>query len=150
MKQQGSILVVALVILAIMTLVATFAMQNSGIQSRMVANAIHTEVAFRDANNENNAQYHIYNDFDKLPKLALAKASKGAKQLTLATTPYSGTTISASYQYNGVCPTCMIGEEVGSDKEVLLFEFTADAKVGGAQSNQTIGTSALAPKMYSN
>lgn len=149
MKQQGSILVVALVILAIMTVVATFAMQNSGIQSRMVANAIHTEVAFRDANNENNAQYHQYNNFSKLPKLAAAKAVVGANVLVAATAP-AHSTISANFEYMGECPTCMIAEEVGSDKEVLLFEFTADAKTGGAKSNQTIGTTALAPKMYSN
>jgi hypothetical protein len=149
MKQRGSTLVVALVILSIMTLVATFAMQNSGIQSRMVANSVHTAEAFRDANNENNGQYRQYNDFVELPKLAAAKAVVGANVLVAATAP-AHSTISANFEYMGECPTCMIAEEVGSDKEVLLFEFTADAQTGGAESNQTIGTAALAPKMYSN
>lgn len=149
MKQTGSTLVVALVILSIMTLVATFAMQNSGIQSRMVANSVHTAEAFRDANNENNGQYRQYNDFDELPKLAVAKAIVGSNPLAASTVP-AHSTVNANFEYMGECPTCMIAEEVGSDKEVLLFEFTADAQTGGAESNQTIGTTALAPKMYSN
>lgn len=149
MKQKGSTLIVALVILSIMTLVATFAMQNSGIQSRMVANSIHTAESFRAASNENNSQYRTYNDFAALPQLAAAKAVVGANQLNQITKPKSST-VSASYEYMGECPTCMIAEEVGADKEVLLFEFTADAETGGAESNQTIGTTALAPKMYSN
>ncbi|MCP5325054.1 MAG: hypothetical protein H7A09_01855 [Oceanospirillaceae bacterium] len=146
MKQKGSTLVVALVILSIMTLVATFAMQNSGIQSRMVANSIHTAESYRAANNENNGQYRTYNNFDELSKLTVAKSVKGANLLNNVTQP-DNTTLNASFEYMGECPTCLIGEELGADKEVLLFEFTADAKTGGAESNQTIGTAALAPKM---
>lgn len=147
MKQTGSTLVVALVILSIMTLVATFAMQNSGIQSRMVANSVHAAEAFRDANNENNGQYRKYNRFDELPKLTVAKAVVGSNPLAATTVPVHST-VSASFEYMGECPTCLIGEELGADKEVLLFEFTANAETGGAESNQTIGTAALAPKMY--
>lgn len=147
MKQKGSTLIVALVILSIMTLVATFAMQNSGIQSRMVANSIHTAESFRAASNENNSQYRTYNDFNALVKLVFAKAVVGANQLDEITQPKSST-VTATFEYVGECPTCLVGEELGADKEVLLFEFTADAETGGAESNQTIGTSALAPKMY--
>lgn len=149
MKQKGSTLIVALVILSIMTLVATFAMQNSGIQSRMVANAISTAESFRASNNENNAQYSYYNDFTKLTKLTEFKIAEKPTALDTLTEPPE-VTLTASVDYLYECPTCWQGEELGTDKEVLLFEFTSDAEIGNAESNQTIGTTALAPRMYSN
>ncbi len=51
-KSKGSTLAISLVILTVITLVATSSMQRSGLQTRMVTNIQHSEMLFNTAMND--------------------------------------------------------------------------------------------------
>ncbi|MGR6873377.1 pilus assembly PilX family protein [Pseudomonas sp. HK3] len=62
MKQQnGSSLVVALVLLTIITVVAIYALEGSNIQSKMVANSLFSTLTYQECRNEQEAQIRFYN-----------------------------------------------------------------------------------------
>jgi Tfp pilus assembly protein PilX len=63
MKQQsGSALLISLVLLTAITLISITGLQRSGLQTRIVANNQHNEMAFHAANGELEAVFQTYQD----------------------------------------------------------------------------------------
>lgn len=62
MKQQnGSSLIVALVLLTIITVVAVYSLEGSNIQSKMVSNSLFSSLTYQECRNEQESQIRFYN-----------------------------------------------------------------------------------------
>lgn len=62
MKQQnGSSLIVALVLLTIITVVAVYSLEGSNLQTKMVANSLFSTLTYQECRNEQEAQVLFYN-----------------------------------------------------------------------------------------
>lgn len=62
MKQQnGSSLIVALVLLTIITVVAVYSLEGSNLQTKMVANSLFSTLTYQECRNEQEAQILFYN-----------------------------------------------------------------------------------------
>lgn len=61
-KQKGASLVVALILLAIITLVAAYSIEGSTIQSKMIASSIFGSLTYQECRNEQEANIRFYND----------------------------------------------------------------------------------------
>jgi Tfp pilus assembly protein PilX len=59
--QNGSSLIVALVLLTIITVVAVYSLEGSNIQSKMVANSLFSSLTYQECRNEQEAQIRFYN-----------------------------------------------------------------------------------------
>ena len=60
-NQTGSVLAISLVLLTAITLIAMMGLQRSGLQTKIVANIQHDEMAFQAASNEQEFWYDLYN-----------------------------------------------------------------------------------------
>lgn len=60
-NQQGSSLVVAMIFLIIITLVTTYALEGSNLQSKMVTNSLFSTLTYQECRNEQEANVRHYN-----------------------------------------------------------------------------------------
>jgi hypothetical protein len=61
-NQNGSTLVVSLVLLTIITLVAVYSLEGSSIQTKMVANSLFSTQTYQECRNEQEASVRFYNE----------------------------------------------------------------------------------------
>lgn len=60
-NQNGSSIVVALVLLVIITIAAVYSLESSNIQSKMVANSLFSTLTYQECRNEQESQIRFYN-----------------------------------------------------------------------------------------
>lgn len=60
-KQNGSSLIIALVLMTIITIAAVYSLEGSNIQSKMVANSLFSSLTYQECRNEQEAQIRFYN-----------------------------------------------------------------------------------------
>lgn len=142
-KQNGASLVIALILLAVITLAALSAMQNSGIEARMTANYRHSAEVFHETNNELTAQLrHATSAQQILSLLNDVEKNITIKRLSHSTLPV---TITLSATNQGNCVTCMHGYDL-AQFEGMAVELNAAGSAAALSSTQYTGIFVVAPK----
>lgn len=161
MKQQnGSTLVVSLVLLTIITLVAVYSLEGSNIQSKMVANSLFSTLTYQECRNEQEANIRFYNadgganrneliDIRQLPETVdpitneTLPPTKKVDSITMgrgAYTPKSDS-ITVSWSYIQEAPASRAGYniDIESQSRAYLYENNCDSEFRFAKNSQTLG-----------
>jgi Tfp pilus assembly protein PilX len=155
-KQQGSSLVFALVLLTIITLIAVYAIESSVIQGKMVASSLFSSLTYQECRNEQEANVRFYNDSGGVNRSALLNLKinpadnntinvSGIQTFTKAYTATGVKTaksdISYKWSYMGLAPAAFAGGNLDLDAPVkaYLYENDCTAKFGFSTNKQTLG-----------
>jgi hypothetical protein len=104
MKQQGSALIVSLVMLTSVTFLAILSLQGSTTQLRVVGNLQIKEDVFHSTTREQNHQYSkVVNDLNKLDEMFEAVQQTDAVTLSQIVS-FSDKTVSSEVEYIGTIP----------------------------------------------
>jgi len=154
MKQQnGSSLVVALVLLTIVTLVAVYSIEGTAIQSKMVSNSLFNTLTYQECRNEQEANIRYFNENggEKRNELIVLESlgtviHTDSKSESLPITSQYGehaavSHIESTWTYIRPAPTARSGYELGVDapSEALLFQNDCDATFRFAKNSQSLG-----------
>ena len=160
--QKGSTLVVSLILLIIITLVAAYALEGSGIQSKMVANTLFTSVTYQECRNEQESNVRFYNRNNGERRNTLLELTKQAKQqdpvtgemidptlevdsLTMqhADYPPQSDDIDVAWSYLRPVPGASGGYDIdiGSQIKFFLFENNCQSQFRFSINSQTLGAS---------
>ncbi|MEY8204338.1 MAG: hypothetical protein RPR40_04610 [Bermanella sp.] len=151
MQQQGSTLVVSLILLTVITLVVLYAIEGSGLQSKMLANSLRSTLTYQECRNEQEAEVRAFNINGGAGRTVLIQAmvtnthypsdadTPTITELYTEHTPKSELTVSWSYIKDA--PAARGGFNVGieSQSKSYIFEGTCGAKYGFTSSSQTLG-----------
>jgi hypothetical protein len=163
-SQEGSSLVVALILLTIITLVAVYSIEGSTIQSKMVASSLFSSLTYQECRNEQEANIRFYNNeggaqratlLDLLSADPVPDGNGGTKAATIAAGGDSGVSpitktyvdyaaksdISFEWSYIKEEPAARGGYNIDTEAQsrAYLFENTCDAVFRFASNNQTLG-----------
>ena len=152
-KQNGSSLIVALVLLTIITMVAAYSIEGSTIQSKMVASSLFSSLTYQECRNEQEANIRYYNtdggserseliNLIQTESLLEKDSTTENKPITsqyIENTPKSR--ITTSWEYIRPAPDARSGYEVelGSISKAYLFDNTCTANFRFSTNNQTLG-----------
>lgn len=149
-RQRGATLIVAVVILAVMTILGISAVSDNSMQSAMVRNNQLQMLAYNTALSEINAQIYEFNvELETQKLLDALNDSEGLRELDpgeiyeqLRGTQFSQD-VEITYLYEG---PSWAGNEVGTFRE-LFYEIESDAILEGTstRSDQVQGVSFIAP-----
>ena len=153
-NQQGSSLVVALVMLTIITLVAVYSIEGSTIQSKMVASSLFSSLTYQECRNEQESSIRFHNanngvNRDKLLSnvdntSTFISAGVGEGNSTF-TTEYvihpPKSTISSEWAYLRIDNSFRPGYELDTESQTVahVFENTCTAQFRFSTNNQTLG-----------
>ena len=162
-KQSGSTLVVALVLLLIITLVAAYTLEGSGIQSKMVANTLFSSITYQECRNEQESNVRFFNinngaQRETLLNLVnqpiLTDPNTGEKihptieidsltQQHADFTPQSDS-INVSWSYIRPAPNAVGGYDIdiAAPVKFFLFENLCESQFRFSQNSQTLGATA--------
>ncbi len=146
--QQGSTLVVSLILLTIITLVAAYALEGSAIQSRMVANSLFSTLTHQECRNEQEAGVRFFNDNGGANRNLLITAMVTNTPYKLADTlteaydanaPRSELDVSWTYMQDA--PAARGGYNVDSESQskAYIFDGNCTATFRFATNSQTLG-----------
>jgi len=157
-KQGGWTLIIALVFLMMITVVTVFSLENSNIQSKMVANSLFTTLTYQECRNEQEAQLSRFNqDKAELSQLlniagipAELLSSDGYKDLrdylnTARTTTENVTApkseISVAWSYVKDAPAGRDGYDIDTESQFksYIYENTCEANFNLTSNSQTLG-----------
>lgn len=152
--QEGSSLVVALILLTIITLVAVYSIEGSTIQSKMVASSLFSSLTYQECRNEQEANIRLYNNDggasrDQLLNLKTPGVppmfSGGASGKTPITSAYNSyaakSDIVTQWSYIREAPAARGGFNVDTDAptKAYLYENNCIATYRFSTNNQTTG-----------
>jgi Tfp pilus assembly protein PilX len=145
--QQGSTLVVSLILLTIITLVAVYALEGSSIQSKMVANSLFSTLTYQECRNEQEAEVRFFNENGGANRslLITAMANDALYQLpdtiTEAYTKTPKSELSASWAYIADAPAARTGYniDIESPSKAYIFEGDCTAVYRFSSNDQTLG-----------
>lgn len=160
MKQQnGSSLIVALILLSIISLVAVYSLEGSNIQSKMVANSLFSALTYQECRNEQEAQIHYYEkdgnrdallDIAGVPPQAdddgnlIPVIIEDSDTLTEAYAQYGPKSeLNIVWRYIQLVPAARGGYDIDTESpsKSYLFENDCFAKFRFSQNSQTLGAS---------
>ena len=147
--QEGSSLVVALVLLTIITLVAVYSLEGSNIQSKMVANSLFSTLTYQECRNEQEANIRFYNTGTNRSDLITIQQTEtditnGTLRAGAVSTPKS--TIQISWRFipsnlgsQGISNNA--GNNIDSSSQITSYVFEHDclATFRFATNSQTLG-----------
>lgn len=148
-KQNGSSLVIALVLLTIITLVAVYSLEGSNIQSKMVANSLFSTLTYQECRNEQEANIRFYNTDTNRSELITIQQTE--TDITAGTLRASSTTskksdiiigwrfISSDTGSQGISNNA--GNNIDSSSQITAYVFEHDclATFRFATNSQTLG-----------
>lgn len=138
-NQSGATLVIALSLLAIITLSVVYSLESSNIQSRMVANSVYSLRTYQATSNELSAAIRAFNND---PSNLLNNQSRaGVVYTPVPTTTPVGVVISNELIFLDRYDSNTGGNEVSVDSpvEYPLYELTSRGEFSAAVSNQSMG-----------
>lgn len=137
-RQTGAALIIALSLLAVITLSVVYAMENSSIQSRMVANSVYTSRTYQATNNELSAAIFAW---DQDPELIINNTDADIVYKPNALTSPSGVVIRNELIFTDRYMIGKQGNEISTDSpvEYPLYELGSRGSYSYATSNQSIG-----------
>ncbi len=167
--QQGSTLIVSLVLLTIITLVVAYALEGSNIQSKMVANSLFTSLTYQECRNEQEANVQYYNSMDvagssnrNILLTSMDSATK-ADQLTTSITKGTGTSrataippksdkIEIDWTFVREAPGGRSGYDIDSESQnrAYLFDHECIATYRFSKNDQTLGAIVTGLKQAGN
>ncbi len=158
-KQQGSTLLVSLVLLTIVTLVAVYALEGTNLQSKMVANSLFGSLTYHECRNEQEANVHFYNDHEadgtskRIILLNSMTADEDSRDSKLSEPITSGSHTDNSestpesefiidWRFVRTAPQSRGGYNIDTEgqSKAYLFDHTCTATFRFASSAQTLGT----------
>jgi hypothetical protein len=152
--QEGSSLVVALILLTIITLVAVYSIEGSTIQSKMVASSLFSSLTYQECRNEQEANIRLYNNdggaarallLNLLTPDAQPMLSGGASGITPITSAYNSyaakSDIATEWSYIREAPAARGGFNVDNEAptKAYLYENNCIATYRFSTNNQTAG-----------
>lgn len=149
-KQNGSTIIVAMILLTIITLVAVYALEGSNIQSKMVANTIFKTLTYQECRNEQEANVRTYNQGSAREILLDLQQTVGANVFVptqVFTTdaanpnPPQSEALNVSWSYIRLAPDAREGMDLGSDSQIVtyLYENNCVSQLRFATNDQTLG-----------
>lgn len=152
-KQQGSSLIVALILLTIITMVAVYSIEGSTIQSKMVASSLFSSLTYQECRNEQEANIRFYNEnggSQRVDLLSLVQTggsliADSATETKPITSQYDinppRSSISTTWSYVRPAPDARSGYEVelGSISQAYLYTNNCIATFRFSTNNQTLG-----------
>jgi len=147
--QQGSTLVVSLILLTIITLVAAYALEGSAIQAKMVANSLFSTLTHQECRNEQEAEVRFFNDNGGAGRNLLITSMVTNTPYELADTLTESYTTNApksaldvSWSYIKDAPAARGGFNVDNESQskAYIFEGDCTATFRFANNSQTLGT----------
>ncbi|WP_163835135.1 pilus assembly PilX family protein [Spartinivicinus ruber] len=156
-KQQGSSLIISLVLLAIFSLIGIAAMSTSTVEEKMASNSQESLDVFQLTQSELDGQVtYLKSDIKKIYEAVNSTNQKANLNHSLdqAKTTKRGITSNQSelnYEglssFSGFGKTNTFSNDINSPKATYLFELNAQLeKTSGSNSNQTYGLSYTGPK----
>jgi Tfp pilus assembly protein PilX len=147
--QQGSTLVVSLILLTVITLVAVYALEGSSIQSKMVANSLFSTLTYQECRNEQEAQIRFFNERGGANRSLLITAMANDAPYLLPDTiteDYNNppaSQLNASWVYIDDAPAARSGFniDIESTSKTYIFEGDCTAVYRFSTNNQTLGAS---------
>ena len=146
-NQQGSSLVVALILLTIITLVTVYALEGSTIQSKMVANSLLSTLTYQECRNEQEANVRHYGTGSNRSDLIDVAEAEGTANISFAdgvlranTTAKSDVQVAWDAVGNlGISGST--GNAIDSASQTITYtlEHECRAVYGFASNSQTIG-----------
>lgn len=141
-NQSGATLVIALSLLAIITLSVVYSLESSNIQSRMVANSVYSLRTYQATSNELSAFIRNLeeNDQDRANLLSNLSAVGAVINPSPETSPV-GVALGNEVIFTGKYKKGGHGGEVSTDTpaEFPVYELTSRGEFSSAISNQSIG-----------
>jgi Tfp pilus assembly protein PilX len=147
--QQGSTLVVSLILLTIITLVAVYALEGSSIQSKMVANSLFSTLTYQECRNEQEAEVRFFNENGGANRSLLITAMANntpyllPDAITKAYKNPPASQLNASWVYIGDVPAARSGFniDIESTSKTYIFNANCTAVYHFSTNNQTLGAS---------
>jgi hypothetical protein len=145
--QQGSTLVVSLIMLTIITLVAVYALEGSSIQSKMVANSLFSTLTYQECRNEQEAEVRFFNGNGGISRSLLITAMtnntsyKLPDTITEAYENAPDSELQASWEYVADAPSSRSGFNIDTESQskAYIFEGNCTAVYRFSSNDQTLG-----------
>jgi Tfp pilus assembly protein PilX len=145
--QQGSTLVVSLILLTIITLVAVYALEGSSIQSKMVANSLFSTLTYQECRNEQEAEVRFFNENGGISRSLLITAMANNTSYLLPNTiteAYGNppdSQLNVNWIYIADAPAARTGFNIDNESpsKAYIFEGNCTAVYRFSSNDQTLG-----------
>ena len=154
-NQSGSTIIIALVLLTLVSLVAVYSLESSGIQSKMVNNSLFSTLTYQECRNEQEAQIRDLNEATSVLKDDLTQTSNLDPELdpvsvvpfTTQRADYSpkSTEMTTTWSYIGEDSNIFQGSSLGTFT-ALVFQNNCNAKFRFSSNTQSMGVAIKALK----
>jgi type II secretory pathway pseudopilin PulG len=151
--QNGSTLVIALVLLSMISLVAVYALESSNIQTKMVNNSLFSTLTYQECRNEQEAQLRDINESNSVLRDSLTDTANLdttiAPLVEEAHTPKrddykpKSTSIETTWSYLGKDGSIFDGSSLGTFTS-LVFQNTCNAQFRFSSNTQVMGVAVRA------
>lgn len=145
-SQNGSSLLVSLVLLTIITLVAVYSIEGSSIQTKMVANSLFSTLTYQECRNEQEANVRFYNSGERDTLLAIRAMDPPilvTNSITMGRADYApkSDNISVSWNYLKEAPAGREGYDISTDSTSKSYQFENNciAQFNFSMNSQTLG-----------
>ncbi len=152
-NQNGSTLIMALILLTIITVVAAYTLESSGIQGKMVANSLFSTLTYQECRNEQEANVRQYNVNREALIESMVKGTPIQSKATMTAhikvdtvtgeyaTNAPKSTLDITWEYLREAPAARSGENLDSESQskAYLFEHDCNAVLNFSKNSQTLG-----------